>query len=138
MDKKDIFLCCRLHLDYVLFTQHLHTTDIFLFPCPSCLSSPFRSCEPLALPLHQSFFSCYITDFKDNYRAQNSTNRSILLSQPPSALCQLGETVLIYAGLPLPTDLHETIKDCQHQQTQGERCQHTHTEEPSHSLKNTL
>lgn len=68
-----------------------------------------------------------------------------LSPHPPSAGCQQSEIVLVYASPSLPTihtwqeaDLHETIKDCQRRQTQGERCQRTHTEEPSNSLNNTL
>lgn len=113
---------------------------------PSC-SVPSGLSEPLAPAITVQSFALlsYFTDLTDNYRPQNSTNRSIPLSHPPSAGCQPSEIVLIYAGPSLPTiltwqeaDLHETIKDCQHRQTQGERCQHAHIEEPSHSLNNTL
>lgn len=111
-------------------------------------SVPSGQTQPLAPAITAQSFALlfYFTNRTDNYRPQNNTNRSIPLSPvPPSAGCQQSEIVLIYAIPSLPTiltrreaDLHETIKDCQHRQTQGERCQHAHTEEPSLSLNNTL
>lgn len=109
-------------------------------------SVPSGQTQPLAPAITAQSFALlsYFTNLTDNYRPRNNTNKHSSLSLspvPPSAGCQQSEIVL--PSLPTiltwqEADLHETIKDCQHRQTQGERCQHAHTEEPSHSLNNTL
>lgn len=118
-----------------LFFSLIGSAHAFLVPCglSELLALPLQCSPLLYYPILQTLQT--ITGHK--IAATETFLSPILLS----AGCQQSEIVLMYSGPSLPTihtwqeaDLNETIKDCQqHWQTQGERCQHAHTEQPSHT-----
>lgn len=64
------------------------------------LSVPCVLSEPLSPAIALQLFALlsYFTDLTDNYRPQNSSNRNIPFSHPPSVGCQQSQIVLIYPG----------------------------------------